>query len=137
MRNNVHFLYRFEGLELMTPPRASPDDRFQPIHIHDNSLLKICIRAEDVLFAHLNLEPADGRFSYVKTLQDFLLGYVFSKPDGVVKVESFCRAPCCPPVYLAAPELVTVAPIVRGARHNNGVTSRFIFDERRSELWET
>lgn len=135
--NNLVFLYPFAGIELRVPPSASPDDRFQLIRICDDSLHKIGIRAEDVLYAQLNKEPPDGRFSYVKTAQEILLGYVFRKPGGLVKVEHVCHAPCCPPLYLEPPELVTVAPVTWLARHCNGITSRFVFDRRRAEVWET
>lgn len=137
MRNNVYFLYPSAGLELTIPPGAAPDDSFQPVRICDESLRKICIHKEDILYAQLNLRPPDGRFSYVEARQEILLGFVFAKPGGVVKVESLCHAPCCPPQYFELPELVTVAPITWLVRHRNGITSKFVFDERRSELWET
>jgi hypothetical protein len=134
MRNNVYLLYPFRGIELATPPGTSPRDRFKPIHISDNSLHKICIRAEDILYAQLNRKPADGRFSYVEDARGIWLGFVFGRPFGRIKLEPLCHAPCCPPLYFRSPAMV--APISHILRHCGGVTTCFVFDKRREELWK-
>ncbi len=135
MRNNVHFIYRFPGVEFVIPPGSLPSDKFQPVRVYDNSLQKIGVFAGDLLAANLALEPDDGRFSYVKTPQEFLLGYPFKKPNGRVKVERVCHAPCCPPLYLQPSDLLAVAPVVRLYRHRHGISYNYCLNERREELW--
>lgn len=136
MRSNVHFLYRFAGIEITIPPGTAPDARFQPIVIDHDSYRDIGVFAGDVLLANLSLEPEQGRFSYIESVRDFCFGYFFTKSDGRVKVESACRAPCCPPRHFDAAAVIA-APVVRVYRHRNGISFNFAFNERRCELWKT
>lgn len=138
MSGKVHLFYRpNRQVRFVIPPGQKPQAEFQPIRIRNNFLQEIGIQAEDLISANLALAVRDGRFSLLMSTHGYLLGYPFTKPGGWTKMESLCRAPCCPPRYLHATELTAAGPIVRVHRRRGGVTLDFIFNERRAELWET
>jgi hypothetical protein len=111
MTAQVLRLSTYEWIEISIPVDARPTDRLFPVFIEDDSLELARIYKNDVAIVNLACQPCQGQFAAIEALQGFLLGYCFELPNGLIRVESACNCPDCPPQYIPQSSISKYGPV--------------------------
>jgi len=136
MTSRVIHLLRSHRNELWLTADTHPTDRFWPVRICDDSLEEIHIYRNDQVVVNLAQHPRPGELSVFEMIQGILLGFPFSQPNGLIRIESVCQCWGCRPAYIDPFHVSTAGPITKILRQRGNASFIFAYRRIRGALWE-
>jgi hypothetical protein len=111
MNKRLVYESSYTWMDIRAPYDSRRSDRLFYVLVKDDSLEEARIYRNDIAVINFANQPCQGQLAAIETMQELLLGYCFSLPNGVIRVESVCDCFDCPPHYIPKNNVLKIGSV--------------------------